>query len=359
MTLTLKNVILRGDLTDIVVEDGIIKSIGKTNSEGVEFGGLKIFPGLIDTHSHGCMGEDTMDVGLEGMARWELSHGTTTWYPTTMTMSVDDIVAATEVQTEFEDGANIPGFHMEGPFINPKFKGAQDERHVLAPSMEIFNKCKKIKKVTIAPEAEGGIEFIKECPAVVSLGHTAADYDTVMKAFEAGARSLTHTYNVMPGIHHRAPGPIGAASDFPEAYCELICDGYHIHPSAVRMLVKIVGEDRVTLVSDSIAAAGLSDGEYTLGGLPVFVKDRKALTEGGNLAGSTFCLFDCVRVAISMGFSEDAAVKMASENPARLMGLNKGKIEVGFDADFILVDEKFNLVKVVKGGKIFDGVSAL
>lgn len=347
----IKNVRLYGKITDIGIENGKIAEIGENLGNGQDFGGAKIYPGLIDIHSHGCVGCDTMDSELGEMADWELLHGVTTWYPTTMTMSEEDIIKATKRDINLGHGANIPGFHMEGPFINKKYKGAQNEAFILPPSMELFNKCENIKKVTIAPEVEGSEEFIKNCPAVVSLGHTDADYDTCMKAFKAGAKSLTHTYNVMPGIHHRSPGPIGAGSDSEGVFAELICDGKHIHPSAVRMLIKIFGKDRITLVSDSMRAAGLGDGVYSFGGQKTVVKDGTALTEEGKLAGSTSSLFDCVRVAISFGIPEEDAVKMASENPAREMGLNKGKIEVGYDADFIIVDDDFNLIKAIARGE--------
>jgi N-acetylglucosamine-6-phosphate deacetylase len=347
----IKNVNLYGKLTDVAVENGKIAAIGELSGEGVDFGGAKIYPGLIDTHSHGCIGLDTMEGGLSEMADWELEHGITTWYPTTMTMSEKDIIEATHRDIDFGHGANIPGFHMEGPFINKKFKGAQNEAYILPPSMELFNKCKNIKTVTIAPETEGSDEFIKNCPAVVSLGHTDASYDVAKKAFDRGAKKLTHTFNVMPPIHHRAPGPIGAGSDSEGVYAELICDGKHVHPSAVKMLIKIFGEDRIILVSDSMRATGLGDGIYSFGGQKVIVKDGTALTESGNLAGSTSNLFDCVKTAISFGIKEEVAVKMASENPAKLMGLNKGRIEVGYDADFIIVDDTFNLIKAIARGE--------
>ena len=347
----IKNVNLYGKITDIGVENGKIAKIGSLSGEGEDFGGARIFPGLIDVHSHGAINFDTMDAKLDEMADWELSRGVTTWYPTTMTMSREDIIAATSVNINLGHGANIPGFHMEGPFINKKYKGAMNEKFIIPPSMELFSKCKNIKRITLAPEIEGSLEFIKNCPAEVSVGHTDADYDTVKAAFEAGAMSITHTFNVMPGIHHRAPGPSGAGSDTPEVYAELICDGKHIHPSSVRMLIKIYGVDRIVLISDSMGATGFGDGEYDFGNAIVTVKDGTALTKTGNLAGSTSTLFDCVRKAISFGIPEVDAVRMASENPARLMGLNKGKIEVGYDADFIIVDDDFNLVKAIARGE--------
>ena len=350
----IKNVDLYGELTDICVEDAKIVAIGKTDAEGVDFGGARIFPGLIDIHSHGCIGNDsTTDDKLEEMATWQLSNGITTWYPTTMTLGAEDIIAATNRNINFGKGAaNVPGFHLEGPFINIKYKGAQNPKFIIPPTMELLNACKNVKRVTVAPEVEGAMEFIKNCPVQVSLGHTDADYDLALAAFEAGASSLTHTYNAMPGIHHRKPGPIGAASDNDKVYCELICDGKHIHSSAVKMLIKIMGEDRVILISDSMNATGLGDGEYMFGGQLTTVRDGAAYIEGGVLAGSSSNLFNCVKVAISFGISPEVAVKMASENPARLMGLNKGKIEVGYDADFIIVDKDFNLIKAIARGEL-------
>ena len=347
----LKNVKLRGELTDVAVENGKIISIGKTEGNGVDFHGNKIYPGLIDIHIHGCIGYDTMEGGLPEMSDWLLKNGTTTWFPTTMSMSEEDIVRATSADINFGHGANIPGFHMEGPFINKKCKGAMNEKYIVPPSIEMFAKCKNVKRITLAPEIEGSLDFIKECPVQVSIGHTEADYYTASEAFLAGATSLTHTYNVMPGIHHRAPGPIGACFDTEGVFAELISDGVHVHPSAVRMLVKLFGVDRTVLISDSMRAAGLSDGEYEFGGQTMTVKDSVARTAGGNLAGSTATLFYCVKQAIKFGIAEEDAVKMATENPARLMKLNKGKIEVGYDADFIIVDEDFNLVTAIARGE--------
>lgn len=346
----LKNVKLNGILTDITVDDGIIVEIGKAKVDGIDCGGANIYPGLIDIHSHGCMGHDASEGGIPEMADWQLAHGITTWYPTTMTVSEEDIIAATMLELPLGHGANIPGFHLEGPFINVKLKGAQNEKYVIPPTMELINKCKNVKIVTVAPEVEGAIDFIKECPAVIAIGHTTCDYETAMAAFAAGAKSMTHTFNCMPGIHHRAPGPIGAGMDS-GAYAQLITDGVHIHPSAVRMLYKMYGPEHITIISDSIHATDVGDGDYIFGGIPITVKDGTARTEGGNLAGSTTCLFDCVKRAIEMGIPKDDAVMMASTTPAVLMGLNKGRIEVGFDADFILVDDDFNLIRAIARGE--------
>lgn len=350
----IKNVRLRGELVSIAVENGKIKEIikGECNFDapGVDFGGAKIYPGLIDVHSHGAIGLDTMDGALNELGRYYLENGTTTWYPTTMTMSTEDIISALLAEYDGK-GANIPGFHLEGPFINPDFCGAQDPKYASALDLDHFAKFSNVKMVTIAPELEGAEEFIRGCGAVVSIGHSSADYDTAMRAFEAGATCLTHTFNRMAPIHHRKPGPIPAGADA-GAYAQLICDGIHTHPSIVRMLVALYGDERVVLISDSMSGAGLSDGEYTLGGQAVTVKDGVATISNGDIAGSTVTLLECVRRAISFGIPEESAVKMASENPARLMGLNKGKIEVGYDADFIIVDNDFGLVRAIARGEI-------
>lgn len=353
----IKNVLHKGALCDIGIEDGKIAAIapaGKLPYEGCDFGGAKVYPGLIDTHTHGCIGHDTMDKDLAEMSEYYLRNGVTTWYPTTMTVSGEDIIAATKVNLSKIGGANIPGFHLEGPFINVKYKGAQNERFVVAPDMELIEKCDKVKKITVAPEVEGAMEFIAECKRlgiVVSVGHSTCDYEIAKDAFSAGASCLTHTYNCMSPLHHRAPGPIPAGAES-GAYAELICDGIHVHPAMVRLLVKLYGSERIVLVSDSVRAAGLEDGVYDLGGLDITVKGGVARTKDGNLAGSTATLLYCVKRAIEFGIPEERAFMMATANPARLMGLDKkGKIEVGCDADIIILDKELNLKAVIVRGE--------
>ena len=350
----LKSVLLDGRAVDIKIEDGKITAIADDLGTGDErFAGLFVRAGLIDIHTHGCMGYDTMDCDMQVMAEYYLKNGITTFYPTTMTMSREKIIAATKQNTDFERGANVPGFHMEGPFINEKTKGAQSAEHIIPPSMELFEACERVARVSLAPEIEGAIEFIEKCPAQCSIGHTDCDYETAKAAVAAGATSLTHTFNCMPGMHHRKPGPIPAGAEG-GIYAELISDGVHINPAMVRLLVSLYGTDRVILISDSMRATGLEDGKYDLGGQMMTVTGGVAYTDGGNLAGSTTNLFECVRCAISFGISADDAYKMASENPARLMGLNKGRVAVGFDADLIFVDGEQNLLGVMKGGKIYE-----
>ena len=348
----IKNVSLYGNITDIGIENGRIASIEKTCEKGTDMNGLSVYPGLIDIHSHGCMGFDTMDKddNLEKMSVFQLEHGTTSWYPTTMTMSTEEIIRATSRNIENLAGAQILGFHMEGPFINPKYKGAQNADFIFKPNAALLGHCKNVKIITMAPELPGSREFIENCDAVVSLGHSDADYETAKGAFLAGVRCLTHTFNAMPGIHHRKPGPILAAAETDNVYAQIIADGNHIHSSVLRMIIKLMGKERIILISDSMRATGMDDGEYDLGGQKIIVTHGFALTEDGHLAGSTSTLFDCVKHLVSLGVNAKDAVMMASENPAKLMGLNKGKIEIGYDADFIFTDENFNLVgTAVKG----------
>lgn len=346
----LKNVKFKDNITDIRVENGRFTHIGRESGAGIDAEGLKILPGLIDIHAHGCVGYDTMEGNLPEMAAYELSHGITTWYPTTMTMPFSDLAAACSVPTVGFVGSHIPGFHLEGPFLAEKYKGAQNASYLHAPTAELLRLCPAARLITVAPELAGAMDFIKACDIVVALGHTDCDYDTASFAFAAGAACLTHTFNAMPPLHHRAPGPIAAAADS-GAYAQLISDGIHVHPAMVRLLFRLFGEERVILISDSLRTTGLGDGEYMFGGQKIIQKDGVARIESGALAGSSTNLFECMRRAVSFGIPEETAVRAASENPARLMGLNKGRIEVGRDADFLLVTEDLRLRRIFIDGE--------
>ena len=181
--------------------------------------------------------------------------------------------------------------------------------------------------------------------------HTDCDYETAICVIDNGAKCLTHTYNAMPTLHHRNPGPIGAAVE-KHIYAQLICDGFHISKPVVLATYKIFGADRLTLISDSIRSAGLPDGEYESGGLKVFLKDGAARLADGTIAGSSATLFDCVKTAVKFGIPFDDAVKMASETPANMLGIKKGRIEKGYDADLLIVDDEINLKTVIIGGKV-------
>ncbi len=343
-----------GDL-DIIVENGTIVFLGKCEEEGEDLGGNDIFPGLVDIHSHGCIGHDVMDGEyLDEMSQFEAKNGVTSWIPTTTTVEWEEIKRVCSLPiTKNPNAANVLGFHLEGPYINSKYKGAQNENFIKSPDIDEFNSCENVKMVTIAPELEGSMDFIKNCDAIVCIGHTAADYETVCEAADVGAKCLTHTFNAMPPLHHRNPGPIGAAID-KNLYVQVICDGIHIHKSVIKMLYKTFGSDRMILISDSMCATGVEDGEYVFINQPITVKNKIARTKEGALAGSTSTLFDCVKKAIEFGIPREEAFKMASTTPSELIGVKKGKLEVGYDADFIVVDKNNEIVFTVIAGEIIE-----
>lgn len=348
------NAEIGGQLKSVFIKDGIIENICENIGRGdIDAGGNRLIPGLIDVHTHGCVGLDTMDADFEPMCRFYAEHGTTSFLPTTMTMGYDDLERVTNAKTDFS-GANILGFHFEGPYISAKYKGAQNEKYIKNPSATDFARFKNVKMITIAPELDGSTEFIKEVSddCVVSIGHTDCDYETALNAIENGALCLTHTYNAMPPLHHRNPGPIGAAFE-KHIYAQLICDGFHISKPVVLATYKMFGADRMTLISDSIRSAGLPDGEYESGGLTVFLKDGAARLADGTIAGSSATLLDCVKTAVKFGIPFDDAVKMSSETPADMLGVKKGRIEKGYDADLLIVDNEINIKTVIIGGNIY------
>ena len=256
-----------GELKTIVTEGGRIALVtDRDMPEGVDVGGKRVIPGLIDVHTHGANGFDTMDADFAPLCRFYAQHGTTAFLPTTMTMPYADILRVTTANTACE-GAQILGFHLEGPFISEKHKGAQDPANIRMPSVTDFAQFQNVKMVTMAPELPGSEEFIRAVSdrTVVSIGHTDCDYETALRAIDCGANCLTHTYNAMPPLHHRAPGPIGAGFER-HIYAQLICDGFHVAPTVIRATWQLFGTERMVIISDSIRTAGLPDGEYVCGG---------------------------------------------------------------------------------------------
>lgn len=349
----------------IVGEDSIEKFIENSVIDG---SGLYAIPGLTDIHFHGCVGYDFCDASIEAIAaitKYEAENGITTICPATMSLPEDKLKKIVECASTYnkEEGAILCGINMEGPYLSPKKKGAQKEEYLCKPNYEMveeLNKASKnlIKIINIAPEMEGAMEFIEAFQEkyVVSIAHTTADYRTALKAFQRGAKQVTHLFNAMPPLHHREPGVIGAAFDTPHCMVELICDGIHIHPSVVRATIAMFGEDRIIFISDSMRAAGLGDGIYTLGGQDVKVTEKTAtLVREGAIAGSVMNLMDCVKTAVlKMGVPLETAVKAAAVNPAKAIGIFDlyGSISIGKIANIVLVDKDLNVVKVILKGKI-------
>lgn len=342
------------NIQNIIIHNGKIQEITDYCEEKeIDAGGKRVIPGLIDVHTHGCIGLDTMDADFEPMCRFYAEHGTTSWLPTTMTMDYESLKKVTRAKTDFP-GANILGFHFEGPYISKKYKGAQNEAYIRTPSITDFKQFEHVKMITVAPETDGSMEFIREISknCVISLGHTDCNYATALEAIGNGASCLTHMYNAMPPFHHRNPGPVGAAFER-MIYAQLICDGFHVAKPVVLASYRMFGPKRLTLISDSIRCAGLPDGEYESGGLPVTLKDGAARLHDGTIAGSCATLWDCVKKAVEFGIPFDDAVRMASETPAAMLGVKKGKIEAGYDADLLILNDDMEIDTVIINGKIF------
>lgn len=360
-------------------QDGQAAAMQTAEEEVIDGGGAYAIPGLIDIHFHGCKGYDFCDgteEAIEEIARYEASVGVTGICPATMTLPVEELTKILAVGASYagkdtaqKDGAgklapaaDLLGVNMEGPFISVEKKGAQDERNIIPCDADI---CRKfldaskglVKFVGIAPERNGDfVSFIEQVKdkVNVSLAHTNADYDTAKAAFDAGANHAVHLYNAMPVFTHRTPGVVGAVSDSPHVNAELICDGVHIHPSVVRATFKMMGGERMILISDSMRATGMPDGRYLLGGLEVDVQGNRAtLASNGALAGSATNLMDCMRTAVKkMGIPLETAVACATMNPAKAIGEygNYGSIAPGKKADAVLLDKELEIKEVIKGG---------
>ena len=362
-------IILDGDKIRQVYEE---KDAPQLNGDVLDGKGCYAIPGLIDLHFHGCKGDDFCDgdkAAIGRIAEYEASVGVTAIAPATMTLPVEELEqilhTAAEYKKETKDcrKADFLGINMEGPFISPAKKGAQDARNILPCNVEICDRFLKaseglVKFIGIAPEeSEHAAEFIREVHerVNVSLAHTNADYDTAMEACRAGANHAVHLYNAMPAFTHRAPGVVGAVFDSKDVMAEIICDGIHIHPSVVRATFQMMGADRMILISDSMRATGMPDGQYTLGGLDVKVVGNHAtLVSDGALAGSVTNLADCLRTVVKkMEIPLETAIACATINPAKSLGIEDtyGSIAPGKKANIVLLDENLELKMVIKDGQ--------
>lgn len=365
----------------IRIEEGIIKEVLDESAkidliseeEILDGKGNYAIPGLIDLHFHGCKGYDFCDGTIEALkeiAQYEASVGVTAICPATMTLPVsqlEDILSVSVAykkwqETTKNDGSDLIGINMEGPFISKVKKGAQDEKNIIPCSEEIYRRFKKaaeglVKYIAVAPEENDAVPFIESVKEEVhiSLAHTNSNYKKAKEAFDHGASHAVHLYNAMSAFTHRDPGVVGAVADSSHVMAELICDGVHIHPAVVRSTFKMLGEDRMILISDSMRATGMGDGIYTLGGLEVNVSGKHAtLVSDGALAGSVTNLFDCMKTAVKkMGIPLETAVACATMNPAKSLGEydKYGSITVGKKANIVLMDSDLEIQAVLKDGR--------
>ena len=344
------------------------------NEETVNAEGMFVIPGLTDVHFHGAVSYDFCDATPEAihkMAVYERSVGVTQICPATMTLPEERVAKICKVAYDYNNGvgkiddglreADLVGINLEGPYISPNKVGAQNPAYVKGADKDYLKKLLEEteylpKLITIAPEEADNLDCIDKLHDKIrfSVGHTVADYKCSRAAFEAGARHMTHLYNAMPSLTHRAPGPIAAGSERDDVTAELICDGIHIAPGAVRAAFKLFGADRIVLISDSARAVGMPDGTYELGGQPVYKHDgaawlNKEPGKGGTLAGSTTNLFDCMLKAIEFDIKPEDAVRAATYNPAYAIGILKdyGTIEEGKKANILLLNKDYSLNRVI------------
>lgn len=350
----------------VVVEDGIITEIGAPDIAcDIDAGGNYLVPGFVDIHTHGAVGCDFSDGDpkqLPKLARYYSRCGVTSFLATTMTLQEHTLLPAMNAVKEYvrpADGAKCAGIHLEGPFLSYAKRGAQAAENLHAPDVALFERLNvasggQVRLVTVAPEEKGAMEFIREVSKVctVSLGHTTADYDTAMQAYQAGATHATHLYNGMPSFLHRQPGVVAAAVDS-GATAELICDGLHIHPAVIRATHRMFGE-KLVVISDSLRCAGMPDGQYELGGQPIEMRQGKATLLGSDtLAGSSSNLLEELRNLVSYGIALEDALTAMTAAPAKAIRMDDkiGSIAVGRQADLLLLTPELVLQSVYIDGE--------
>lgn len=332
----------------------------------VDGAGAYALPGFVDVHVHGGNGFDVMDgteAALQGLGSFLVRQGVTSFLGTTMADRHERIEAALATIGDYANRPNSPciGAHLEGPYLNPAYRGSQPEAHLRAPLEEEYRPwldSGQIKLMTLAPELPGADALMRaalERGIVISLGHSGATYEATHEYIDGGLRQITHTFNGMAGIHHRQPGSFVAALEKPCARFEIIPDGVHVHPAVVRMVLRLAGVERVLGITDAMRAAGLSDGEYGMGDVAVIVKDGVARDRAGSLAGSTLTMPQALRNLIRFGdLSLAGALPMLTRTPARAIGVypQKGSLQVGTDADIVLWDEEVGVRATFIGGEL-------
>lgn len=334
-------------------------------SNVIDLQGQTVVPGMIDIHIHGTSGADVMDgeiASLETMVKALPQEGTTAFLATTMTQSEDTISKALKNTATFIKNYQKPGqseilgVHLEGPFVNPSMAGAQPVEYIILPEIPLFEKWQKlaegtIKLVTMAPEQKGGLElirYLKQNNVVISIGHSDAKFTDVKKGIEAGVTQVTHLFNQMKGLHHREPGVVGATLLLEELYAELIVDGVHVCPEMIQLAYRNKNSEKLILITDSMRAKCLKNGEYDLGGQLVSVKDGMAVLQNGALAGSVLKLNDAMKNMLNYcaGCNLVDVIKMTSTNPAKQLNISdrKGSISVGKDADLVVLNNEYDVL---------------
>ena len=364
---------------DLLIRDGRIEAVGPgltAEAPVLDAGGRRCVPGFLDVHTHGADHVDANAATPEDVRRWaafNARHGTTGFLTSILTDTEEQTARAIGNITRAMDegptgGAAVLGIHLEGPFLSPQYKGAMPESLLRKGDAGWVRRCQqqaggRIRYVTVAPEVEGVPELIRalhdEIP--IAIGHSGADYATARQAIADGARACTHTFNGMRLFHQHEPAIMGAVLASPDVYCEAICDGRHLHPGTVEMLLRCKGLDRVVAITDSIQAAGLPDGNYKLGVNDVVVKDGDAqLANGGGRAGSTLTMDRALRNLTKFtSFTLEQLIPLLTENPAALLGLPaKGRLEPGCDGDFVLLDGELNVAATVVGGSVVFAAAA-
>ena len=375
----LKNAqMIGGDLGrrgDIVIEDGRIEAIGEAGTplgaDVLDCDGLIVLSGYIDVHNHGAVRVDVNEADVDGLVlvgEFLAKNGVTAWMPTLVPDSDANYVRVIEVIDrlmeiqEFYPIAQAVGVHYEGVFANEKMCGALRPQYFKRFTGDEVGSLPRLKKgvhmTTFAPEIEGGVELAAELTRrgwIASIGHTRADVDTLDRAFDAGARHVTHFFNAMSGVHHRDIGVAGWALSKAGATFDIIADGIHVHPRMLELACRTKTPDKTLLISDSVAPTGLGDGEFELWGERIAVENGRTRNERGSIAGSVISMHDATNLVRSLGFSNAEISRMASENPARLLGLqDRGAIEAGKRADLVGIDENGEIRMVMVGGKLLD-----
>lgn len=354
---------------DILINNNKIHEIGEFNGEDIiDASECFVVPGFVDTHMHSAVGKtfiDFDDETYEKITKFEAENGTTSLVPAISAAPKQKLLSCIEYMRECtkkdkEGCAKVYGMHLEGPFFAEKYKGAHLPENIrntdlkeFKEYLEVADDC--IKIITLAPELPNADEVIKEAVqsgVVVSIGHTDATYEKVLHAVEIGASRGTHLFNAMSPMNHRSPGTVGGLL-FSSAKPEIICDFFHVHKDVVKMVYELKGSDNIIMITDSELGTGFPDGEYTVNGRKIIIKDRKTYTTNGTIAGGTSCMIDGVRNLVSIGIPLQEAVKMASKNPALSAGIYNeiGSISEGKIADIVILDNDYNIKNVILRGK--------